>query len=73
MLAIRRPWPSMLRTVAGNHERFMEVYFSMFKGYYFTGDGAKRDKVRPLCYQQSLLMNSPCSVRCKACLSGAWT
>ena len=43
-LAIDRPWPSMLRTVYGDHKRFYETYFSMFKGYYFTGDGAKRDE-----------------------------
>jgi len=43
-LAIDKPWPSMLRTVYGDHKRFYETYFSMFKGYYFTGDGAKRDE-----------------------------
>jgi acetyl-CoA synthetase len=43
-LAIDRPWPSMLRTVYGDHQRFYETYFSMFKGYYFTGDGARRDE-----------------------------
>ena len=43
-LAIDRPWPSMLRTVYGDHKRFYETYFAMFKGYYFTGDGAKRDE-----------------------------
>ena len=43
-LAIDRPWPSMLRTVFGDHKRFYETYFAMFKGYYFTGDGAKRDE-----------------------------
>jgi acetyl-CoA synthetase len=43
-LAIKRPWPSMMRTVYGDHNRFYETYFSMFKGYYFTGDGARRDK-----------------------------
>ena len=42
-LAIKRPWPSMMSTVYGDHKRFYETYFSMFKGYYFTGDGAKRD------------------------------
>lgn len=42
-LAIKRPWPSMMRTVYGDHQRFFETYFAMFKGYYFTGDGAKRD------------------------------
>ena len=43
-LAIDKPWPSMLRTVYGDHKRFYETYFSMFKGYYFTGDGARRDE-----------------------------
>jgi acetyl-CoA synthetase len=43
-LAIRAPWPSMMRTVYGDHERFYETYFAMFKGYYFTGDGARRDE-----------------------------
>ncbi len=42
-LAIKRPWPGQLRTVFGDHKRFYETYFSTFKGYYFTGDGAKRD------------------------------
>ena len=43
-LAIDKPWPSMLRTVYGDHKRFYDTYFSMFKGYYFTGDGARRDE-----------------------------
>ncbi|RVU86409.1 acetate--CoA ligase [Leucothrix sargassi] len=43
-LAIDRPWPSALRTVYGDHKRFYETYFAMFKGYYFTGDGARRDE-----------------------------
>ena len=43
-LAIKRPWPSQMRTVYGDHKRFYETYFSMYKGYYFTGDGARRDK-----------------------------
>lgn len=43
-LAIDRPWPSMMRTVFGDHKRFYETYFAMFKGYYFTGDGARRDE-----------------------------
>ncbi len=43
-LAIDRPWPSMMRTVFGDHKRFYETYFSMFKGYYFSGDGARRDE-----------------------------
>ncbi len=42
-LAIDRPWPSMMRSVYGDHQRFYETYFSLFKGYYFSGDGALRD------------------------------
>jgi acetyl-CoA synthetase len=42
-LAIRYPWPSMIRTTYGDHERCRLTYFSHFSGYYFTGDGAKRD------------------------------
>ncbi len=38
------PWPSMMRGVYGDKERFKQTYFSQFKGYYFTGDGATRDK-----------------------------
>ncbi len=38
------PWPSILRTTYGDHERCKLTYFSHYKGYYFTGDGAKRDK-----------------------------
>ncbi len=44
LLAIDRPWPSMLRTVWGDHERFLSTYFSKFPGKYFTGDGARRDE-----------------------------
>lgn len=43
-LIITRPWPGMMRSVYGNHERFKETYFSMYPGYYFTGDGARRDE-----------------------------
>jgi acetyl-CoA synthetase len=43
-LVIDRPWPSMLRTVWGNEERFRKGYFSRFPGKYFTGDGARRDE-----------------------------
>ncbi len=43
-LAIKFPWPSMLRTTYGDHERCKNTYFSHYKGYYFTGDGAKRDE-----------------------------
>ena len=43
-LCIAKPWPGMLRTVFRDHERFKQTYFSTFPGYYFTGDGARRDK-----------------------------
>lgn len=42
-LAIKFPWPSMARTIYGDHKRFRETYFSTFDGKYFTGDGCKRD------------------------------
>jgi len=44
LLAVKFPWPSMIRTTWGDHERCKQVYFGPFKDYYFTGDGAKRDK-----------------------------
>jgi len=43
-LAIKQSWPGQMRTVYGDHKRFFETYFSQFKGYYFTGDGVKRDE-----------------------------
>jgi acetyl-CoA synthetase len=43
-LCIKAPWPSILRTTYGDHERCRVTYFSHYKGYYFTGDGAKRDE-----------------------------
>jgi acetyl-CoA synthetase len=42
-LCLARSWPGQMRTVFGDHKRFVETYFSTFKGLYFTGDGAKRD------------------------------
>jgi acetyl-CoA synthetase len=42
-LTIQFPWPSMARTIYGDHTRFRDTYFSSFAGKYFTGDGAKRD------------------------------
>ncbi len=42
-LCIRQPWPGMMRTLYGDHQRFKETYFSAYKGKYFTGDGARRD------------------------------
>ena len=44
MLCIKFPWPSMLRTTYGDHERCRQTYFSTFKNMYFTGDGARRDE-----------------------------
>ena len=43
-LCVKFPWPSMLRTTWGDHERCKQTYFSTYKGMYFTGDGCKRDK-----------------------------
>jgi acetyl-CoA synthetase len=43
-LCIKFPWPGMLRTTYGDHERCRKTYFGRFKGYYFTGDGVKRDE-----------------------------
>ena len=42
-LVIQHPWPSQMRSVYGDHQRFVDTYFSTFPGYYFTGDGARRD------------------------------
>ena len=44
LLAIKFPWPSIIRTTYGDHERCRQTYFSVYKGYYFTGDGARREK-----------------------------
>jgi len=43
MLVITRPWPGQMRTVYGDHQRFRDTYFARFPGFYFTGDGARRD------------------------------
>jgi len=43
-LAFKHPWPSQMRSVYGDHKRFYETYFAMYPGYYFTGDGARRDE-----------------------------
>ncbi|XP_071560856.1 acetyl-coenzyme A synthetase [Temnothorax nylanderi] len=42
-LVFRRPWPGMMRTLYGNHQRFQNTYFDRFNGFYCTGDGARRD------------------------------
>ncbi len=44
VLCIEEPWPGMMRTVYGQHQRFKETYFSSYPGLYFTGDGARRDE-----------------------------
>ncbi len=43
-LCIRKPWPAMMRTMWGDHERFIDTYFTMYKNIYFTGDGCRVDK-----------------------------
>ncbi|MEM1193657.1 MAG: acetate--CoA ligase [Pseudomonadota bacterium] len=43
-LAIAHSWPGQMRTVYGDHQRFIDTYFSTYPGYYFTGDGARRDE-----------------------------
>jgi acetyl-CoA synthetase len=43
-LVIARPWPGIMRTVYGDHQRFVDTYFKIYPGYYFTGDGARRDE-----------------------------
>ncbi|WP_019605773.1 acetate--CoA ligase [Teredinibacter turnerae] len=43
-LAIKSSWPSQIRTVFGDHNRLVQTYFSTYPGYYFTGDGARRDE-----------------------------
>ena len=43
-LAIKDPWPSQIRSVYGDHQRCIDTYFKTYPGYYFTGDGAKRDE-----------------------------
>ncbi len=44
VLALKEPWPGQMRTVYGDHERFEATYFQQYKGYYFTGDGCRRDE-----------------------------
>lgn len=43
-LCVKFPWPSMIRTTYGDHERCRQTYFSAYPGYYFTGDGCRRDE-----------------------------
>ena len=44
LLAIKSAWPGIMRSIYGDHERFKQIYFGMYPGYFFTGDGARRDK-----------------------------
>jgi len=44
ILIIKKPWPGMFRTLYGDHQRFIDTYFSNYPGHYFPGDGARRDK-----------------------------
>ena len=41
---MKRPWPGIMRTVYGDHQRFIDTYWVQYKGYYFTGDGARIDE-----------------------------
>ena len=43
VLCIRKPWPSMARTIYGDHDRYLQTYMKPYPGYYFTGDGASVD------------------------------
>jgi len=43
-LCLKNPWPGVARTIYGDHERYKQTYFSTYPGYYFTGDGARRDE-----------------------------
>jgi acetyl-CoA synthetase len=43
-LCIKAPWPGIMRTTYGDHDRFVQTYFSAYKGYYFTGDGCRQDQ-----------------------------
>jgi acetyl-CoA synthetase len=44
VLGISEPWPGQMRTIYGDHDRFEETYFKLYPGYYFTGDGCRRDE-----------------------------
>ena len=44
ILAMEEPWPGQMRSLYGDHKRFEETYFDQYKGYYFTGDGCRRDE-----------------------------
>jgi acetyl-CoA synthetase len=44
VLAIKEPWPGQMRTIYGDHKRFGDTYFQQYKGYYFSGDGCRRDE-----------------------------
>ncbi|MCX5771696.1 MAG: acetate--CoA ligase, partial [Candidatus Hydrogenedentes bacterium] len=43
-LCIKKPWPGMMRTMWGDHDRFIDTYFTMYKNIYFTGDGCRKDQ-----------------------------
>jgi len=44
ILVFKRPWPGMARTIFGDHDRYLKTYFTVYPGYYFTGDGSTRDE-----------------------------
>lgn len=43
-LCIKHPWPAIARTIFGDHDRYLQTYMTTYKGYYFTGDGCRRDE-----------------------------
>lgn len=59
---MKRPWPALARTLAGDHPRYEQTYFGQYKGYYFTGDGARRDEDGQ--GRQVLLLVCPCASHC---------
>ena len=59
-LVIKRPWPSMLRTIWGDDERYREQYWSQLDGIYFAGDGARRDSDGYFWIMGRIAMTSQC-------------
>jgi len=60
----KQPWPGMMRTVYGNHERFETTYFKKFPGYYTTGDGKLHTTCIFICTMLATLVGMDISSRC---------
>eukprot|EP00095_Tigriopus_kingsejongensis_P007738 maker-scaffold2661_size13516-snap-gene-0.0 protein:Tk07738 transcript:maker-scaffold2661_size13516-snap-gene-0.0-mRNA-1 annotation:"acetyl-coenzyme a synthetase" len=56
-LCIKFPWPSIARTIWGDHQRYKDTYFSTYENMYFTGDGALRDEIKLVLFQNSKKSN----------------